>query len=141
MVTIDPGPSALPTTVSLSRVIADQKKTELLALGMMIFSIWFGFLAGWLVTAAIAVGVLIGLVNHLVTEYWLLKVIAGGGSPTRGQLTRFTLVRLTILSVVAIGGAVAFWPDGVGLLLGLAVFRLVALVMTTIPLLKELKSQ
>jgi hypothetical protein len=140
-VTINPDASALPTTVSLSRVIADQKKTELLALAMMVFSIWFGFLAGWLVTASIVVGVLLGLVNHLITEYWLLKVIAGGGQPTRGQLTRFTLVRLSILAVVAVGGAVAFWPDGVGLLLGLAIFRLVALVMTTIPLLKELKSQ
>jgi hypothetical protein len=140
-VTTAPEASALPSGASLSRVIADQKKTELLALGMMIFSIWFGFAVSWVVTAAVSVGVLLGLVNHLITEYWLLKVIAGGGQPTRGQLTRFTLVRLSILAVVAIGGAVAFWPDGVGLLLGLAIFRLVALVMTTIPLLKELKSQ
>jgi hypothetical protein len=136
-----PEASALPSGASLFRVIADQKKTELLALGMMVFSVWLGFAVGWVVTAAVCVGVLLGLVNHLVTEYWLLKVIAGGGQPTRGQLTRFTLVRLSILSVVAVGGAVAFWPDGVGLLLGLAIFRLVALVMTTIPLLKELKSQ
>jgi hypothetical protein len=34
-----------------------------------------------------------------------------------------------------------FWPDGIGLLLGLAVFRLIALVMTGLPLLKELKQQ
>ena len=141
MVTIDPGASALPTTVSISRVIADQKKTELLALVMIIASIWFGFVAGWLVTLSIAIGVLLGLVNHLVTEYWLLRIIAGGGAPTRSQLTRFTLVRLSILAVVAVGGAVAFWPDGIGLLLGLAIFRLVALIMTTIPLLKELKAQ
>jgi hypothetical protein len=37
--------------------------------------------------------------------------------------------------------AVVFWPDGIGLLLGLAIFRLVALVMTSVPLLKELKKQ
>src|SRR5436190_16873055 len=108
---------------------------------MMIFSIWFGFTAGWLVTLSIAIGVLLGLINHLVTEFWLLKLISAGSQPTRSQLTRFTLVRLSILAVVAVGGAVAFWPDGVGLLLGLAIFRLVALVMTTIPLLKELKAQ
>ena len=35
--------------------------------------------------------------------------------------------------------AVLVWPDGVGLLLGLAIFRLIALVMTGIPLLRELK--
>ena len=43
--------------------------------------------------------------------------------------------------MVAVGVAVLFWPDGIGLLLGLAIFRLIALVMTGIPLLKELKSQ
>jgi len=140
-VTTGPEASALPTSASWSRVIADQKKTELLALAMMVFSIWIGFAAGWIVSAAIVVGVLLGLVNHLVTEYWLLRIIAGGGEPSRGQLTRFTMVRLTILAVVAIGVAVAFWPDGVGVLFGLAIFRLVALIMTTVPLLKELKAQ
>ena len=65
------------------------------------------------------------------------------GPLTPGQASRLaaaTLARLAVLSVVAVGIAVAFWPDGIGLLLGLAVFRLIALVMTTIPLLKELKA-
>jgi hypothetical protein len=52
-----------------------------------------------------------------------------------------TISRLAVLTVVAVGVAVVFWPDGIGLLLGLAVFRLIALVMTGLPLLKELKSQ
>jgi hypothetical protein len=34
---------------------------------------------------------------------------------------------------------VLFWPEGVALLLGLAIFRLIALVMTSLPLLQELK--
>jgi hypothetical protein len=46
-----------------------------------------------------------------------------------------------VLSIVAVGIAVAFWPSGIALLLGLAIFRLIALVMTSIPLLKELKKQ
>ena len=44
-----------------------------------------------------------------------------------------TMVRLIVLTVVAIGIAVAFWPDGIGLLLGLAIFRLIALMMTDDP--------
>ena len=80
-------------------------------------------------------------VNHLVTEYWLLRIIANGEQPTRATMMRSTLVRLLVLTVVAVSLAVVWWPDGIGLLLGLAVFRLIALVMTTIPLLKELKSQ
>jgi hypothetical protein len=50
-----------------------------------------------------------------------------------------TMARLLVLTVVAVGIAVMFWPDGIGLLLGLALFRLIALVMTGLPLLKELK--
>jgi len=68
-------------------------------------------------------------------------MISSGAQPTRNQIIASTIVRLTVLTAVAIGVAVAFWPDGIGLLLGLAVFRLIALVMTTIPLLKELKNQ
>jgi hypothetical protein len=57
-------------------------------------------------------------------------------------MTRSTMVRLLTLAVVAVGATVLFGlPDGVGVLFGLAIFRLIALVMTTIPLLKELKNQ
>ena len=34
------------------------------------------------------------------------------------------MVRLVVLTVVAVAVAVLFWPDGIGLLLGLAIFRL-----------------
>src|SRR6478735_3449522 len=61
----------------------------------------------------------------MVASFWII-----------GQLGRWQLA-----GCIAGGVAVIFWPDGIGLLLGLAVFRLIALVMTTIPLLKELKNQ
>ena len=40
--------------------------------------------------------------------------------------------RLMVLTVVALGATVLYWPYGIGLLLGLAIFRLIALVMTTL---------
>lgn len=67
-----------------------------------------------------------------------MKLISSGEQPTRNKIAASTFIRLAVLSVVAVGIAVAFWPDGIGLLLGLAIFRLIALVMTGIPLLKEL---
>ncbi len=69
----------------------------------------------------------------------MLKIISSGENPTRNQMAGSTFVRLLILTVLAIGIAVMFWPYGIGVLLGLAIFRLIALVMTSIPLLKELK--
>ena len=129
---------------SLRRVVRDQRKT---ILGRRSCSssptYWIlGQLGEWTPRrAASPAASCSASLNHLVTEFWLLRLIASGEQPTRKQLAVSTLVRLAVLSVVAVGIAVWFWPDGIGLLLGLAIFRLIALVMTTIPLLKELKNQ
>ncbi len=127
---------------SLGRVLRDQRKVILVAAVLVVADFWILIqLDEWTLAGCIAGGIALGLLNHLYTEYWLLKLLACGEQPTRKSLTMSTIARLAILSVVAVGCAVAFWPAGIGLLLGLAVFRLIALVMTTIPLLKELKAQ
>jgi hypothetical protein len=126
---------------SFLRVLRDQRKTSMVALALMVASFWVaGQLGEWRLAGCIAGGVFLGLVNHLVTEYWLLKMISSGATPTRNEMIVSTVMRLAVLTVVAVGFAVIFWPDGIGLLLGLAIFRLIALVMTTLPLLKELKN-
>jgi len=123
------------------KVLRDQKKTVVVAFVLAVAAYWIaGQLGEWRLAGCIAAGVGLGLVNHLVTEYWLLKIISSGEQPTRGRMMRSTLARLAVLTAAAVTLAVLMWPDGIGLLLGLAVFRLIALVMTTIPLLKELKN-
>ncbi|MGH3346050.1 MAG: hypothetical protein ACRDO4_03630 [Nocardioides sp.] len=134
---VDPGERA-----SIGRVLKDQRKAVLVALGLAIAVVWVaGQFGEWRLAGCIAGGIGLGMVNHLATEYWLLRIIANGQQPTRATMMRSTLVRLLVLTTVALALAVVWWPEGIGLLLGLAVFRLIALVMTTIPLLKELKSQ
>src|SRR3954451_20836892 len=124
------------------RVVRDQRKTIGVAVVLGVAAYWvLGQLGEWTLAGCIAGGVALGLANHLFTEFWLLRIITSGEQPTRKELAMSTLLRLLVLSVVAVGIAVWFWPDGIGLLLGLAVFRLVALVMTTISLLKGLKDQ
>jgi hypothetical protein len=126
---------------SFGRVVRDQRKTIVVAVILSVAAYWIlGQLGEWRLAGCIAGGVALGLANHLTTEYWLLKIITSGEEPTRNKLAVSTLVRLLVLSVVAVGIAVWFWPDGIGLLFGLAIFRLIALVMTTLPLLKELKN-
>jgi hypothetical protein len=135
-VPLDLGPA------SLRRVLRDQRKTLVVAVVLAAAAYWvLGQLDEWVLAGCIAGGVGLGLLNHLATEYWLLRLIVSGEQPTRNKLMLSTFARLLVLSVVAVGIAVWFWPDGIGLLLGLAVFRLIALVMTGLPLLKELKQQ
>jgi hypothetical protein len=127
---------------SLGRVIRAQRKTIAVAVVLAVAAYWvLGQLDEWVLAGCIAGGVALGLLNHLATEYWLLRLITSGEQPTRNKLAMSTLFRLVVVSVIAVGIAIWFWPDGIGLLFGLAIFRLIALVMTTIPLLKELKEQ
>ena len=129
-------------SASFWRVVRDQRKTILVAVVLSAGAYWvLGQLGEWVLAGCIAGGVGLGLLNHLATEFWLLRIITSGEQPTRNKLAMSTLLRLLVLSVVAVGIAVWFWPDGIGLLFGLAIFRLIALVMTTMPLLKELKNQ
>jgi hypothetical protein len=138
----DVSPLAPGERASYGRVLRDQRKVILVAAVLIVADYWILIQLGeWTLAGCIAGGIVLGLLNHLYTEYWLLKLLVSGEQPTRRTLTMSTIARLAVLSVVAVGCAVAFWPAGIGLLLGLAVFRLIALVMTTIPLLKELKAQ
>jgi hypothetical protein len=133
-------PTATPERASVPTVLRDQRKTLILAVVLAVAVFWVaGPLGQWRLGSALAIGVALGLVNHLVTEYWLLRVLTSGQQPSRAAMVRSTIVRLGVLTVVAVGIAVLLWPEGVGLLLGLAIFRLIALVMTSIPLLQELK--
>ena len=138
--TAEPGPASAPQKASLLRVLRDQKKIVAVAAVMVVATYWIaGQFGEWELAGCISGGVLLGLVNHLMTERWLLGIITSGAEPTRSQMIASTLTRLGVLTVVAVGAAIAFWPNGIGLLLGLAIFRLIALVMTGLPLLKELK--
>jgi hypothetical protein len=142
--TADPsdGPPSgdVPAKATLGRVLLDQKKTIAVAGVLIVATYWIaGQFGEWELAGCISGGVLLGLVNHVMTERWLLGIITSGAQPTRSQMIASTLTRLSLLTVVAVGAAVIFWPNGIGLLLGLAIFRLIALVMTGLPLLKELK--
>ena len=106
-------------------MLRDQKKIAYVGLGLIVAAFWIvGQLGEWTLGICISIGVLLGLLNHLATEFWLLRILASGGEISRSQMIRSTMVRLVILTLVAVGVAVAFWPSGIGLLLGLALFRL-----------------
>jgi len=90
------------------------------------------------VAAFLAAGILLGLGNHIATEFSLLKMIASGEQLTRMEIAGSALVRLLVVSGVAAAVAIIFWSTGIIALIGLALFRLITLVMTGIPLVKEL---
>ena len=72
---------------SVRKVVRDQRKTILIALGLAVASYWIiGQLGEWRLATCLAIGIALGLANHLATEFWLLRIITSGDQPSRAQL-------------------------------------------------------
>lgn len=124
----------------IARAVGEQKRAALLALGMAAAGLWVTVPMGrWQLGVFLAVGVVLGFVNHVLTELSLRRVVDSGEMVTRAQFATSALVRLMAVSVAAVAVTALFWPTGAGALFGLALFRLIALILTGIPLLSELK--
>ncbi len=92
---------------SLWQVIRDQRKTIVVGLVLAVAAFWIlGQLDEWRLATSLAIGVALGLLNHLATERWLLGLLTSGREPSRAVMMRSTMVRLLVLTVVAVTVAV-----------------------------------
>lgn len=132
-----PGPPA-----SVVRAVTNQRRAIILAAVLVAGAFWVTVPMGKLIMGVlVAAGVLIGLANHIMTEYAIQKAIAAEDPVTRNAYARSSLVRLGIISLAAFALTMVFWDQGgVGVLLGLAIFHLIALALTAIPLLREVRN-
>lgn len=138
--TASSGEEARTRKPTLGRVVIDQKRVIGAAIILAVAGCWVLVPLGeWQAGVFLAGGILLGLANQLATEYSLLKMITSGAQLTRSEIAGKALVRLLVVTGVAVAVAVVFWSSGLVALIGLALFRLIALVMTSIPLLKELR--
>jgi hypothetical protein len=130
-----------PEPASAARAVRNQKRALILAGTLIAASIWVSIPMGeWRIGVFLAAGIVIGTLNHLMTEYAIQKAVASEDPITRSAYARSSLARLGIVSLLAFGLAAFFWPDGAATLFGLAIFHLVALALTAIPLLREVRS-
>jgi hypothetical protein len=127
-------------SLPLAQAIRNQRRSLLLA-GVLVFAgCWVGVGVGeWQIGLFVAIGVVLGLANGILTEAFLLRATESDDMLSRKQFAISSLVRLSGISLVALTLAVAFWPYGGAVLAGLAAFHLLALVLTALPLLKELR--
>ena len=124
----------------IARAVSEQKRAALLALGMAAAGLWVTVpMDRWQLGVFLAAGAVLGFVNHVVSEVSLRRMMKTGELVSRAQFASSAFVRLMAVSLVAVALTVAFWPHGAGALFGLATFRVIALVLTGIPLLNELK--
>jgi hypothetical protein len=125
---------------ALAKAVTNQRRAVILAIAFSVAAMWIAVPLGrWQAGLFVAAGIVLGLVNHVLTELSLLLAVEGDDMLTRRQFAVSSFVRLMAISFVAVVLAVAFWPAGAMVLVGLAFFHLVTLVFTGLPLLKEIR--
>jgi hypothetical protein len=125
---------------TIGRAVRNQRRAVLLAGALVVASIWISIPLGeWRIGLFLAAGFLLGLLNHLLTEYALQKAISSGDPMTRQAYASSSLIRLALISVLGLGVAAIYWPDGAAVIFGLAIFHMIALTLTAIPLLREVR--
>lgn len=132
-----PETSSLPPMV---RSLRNQRRALLMAAILAVAAFWITIPMGkWQTGLFGAIGIALGAINHVLTEHSLLKMVESGDEVTRKQYAVTSLLRLLGISLTAVVLSVVFWPNGAAVLFGLAFFHLIALVLTGIPLLKEVR--
>jgi len=132
--------AAAPADASVVRAVLNQRRAIVLALVLAVGAFWVTF-GSWTQGALAAAGVALGLANHILTEYAIQKAIASEDPVTRNAYARSSLLRLAVVSLAAFTLAAVFWEQGgIGVLFGLAIFHLIALTLTAIPLLREVRN-
>ena len=125
---------------ALKTVLARQRRPLLVAVLLCVAALWISIPLGRAqVGVFFSVGVVLSLLNHVLTEVGLYRALEDGGDISRKQFAMGSLGRLALITLIAFAIVLAFWPYGAGVLLGLALMHLVMLVFTGLPLLNEMR--
>jgi hypothetical protein len=133
-------PQLPPEPASVARTLRNQKPAIWLGLTLVVAAVWISIPLGeWRIGLFLAAGFVLGLLNHLMTEYAMQKAIASGDMVTKQAWASSSLLRLAFISVLAFAIAFIYWSDGAAVIFGLAIFHMIALTLTAIPLLREVR--
>lgn len=125
---------------SLATAARHQQRAGILAASLAVGALWITIPLGrWELGVFATAGIALGLVNQVLTELSLLRSVEGGDLLSRKKFAISALLRLMGISLIAGILVVIFWPDGATVLPGLALFHLLVLVLTGLPLIKELR--
>jgi hypothetical protein len=85
------------------------------------------------------VGLLLGLLNALLVRR-SVESITARDHPLKRSMALNSLSRLAIITILGLIIAVVFKPAGLGVLFGLALFQLLLVVSTALPVWKKLRT-
>lgn len=103
-------------------------------LGVLVASLFGHVAIGFL----FLIGLVLGGLNNVMTIRSILKYTQAG-DPDRKKFAKASLLRLLYISLIAAVFLIAFRREGIAVLAGLAVFHMLAVLATSLPVLKEFR--
>lgn len=97
------------------------------ALGHVLFGAFFGF------------GMALGLLNALLVRR-AVSAITAGDHPLKKKMALNSATRLLAITVIGLAVAFYFRPMGLGVLFGLALFQVILVLSTSLPVMKKLRA-
>ena len=85
------------------------------------------------------IGLGLGLVNALLV-YRSVTSITAGANPVKRKMALNSATRLLIVTTIGLAIAFVFRPPGIGVLFGLAVFQILLVVSTALPVWKKIRT-
>jgi ATP synthase I chain len=130
--------NALPSGLAVPpRAAANLKRSLVLAipigaLALVVLALLGHPLAGFFVILGLAFGV-------LNTRLMQRSVVRYGERRSKGGFVGGMLGRLALLTVASLAAVFLVRPDGIGLLVGIAIFQVIVLLGAAVPVFKELR--
>ena len=99
-----------------------------------------GLLGHILIGLFACVGLALGALNTFMVQRAVVTYAASPYANKKARFTRSVLGRLGLVTVIALGVAALFRPDGLGVFGGLAFFQMLMLGGATVPVIKQLRN-
>lgn len=95
---------------------------------------------GYLVAAAFGcLGLGLGMLNSRLVQLSVVRFARMESSRPKRQFVGSVVSRLALITVLALALALLFRPEGIGVIVGLAVFQLLMIVVAAVPMVKEMR--
>jgi hypothetical protein len=98
-----------------------------------------GLLGHVMVGVFFGVGLGLGLLNAVLVQR-SVDAITADAHPLKRKMALNSATRLLVLTVIGLTIAFIFRPQGLGVLFGMAVFQVVLVISTALPVMKKLKA-
>jgi hypothetical protein len=97
-----------------------------------------GLLGHVMVGIFFGVGLVLGLLNAVLVQR-SVDAITADAHPLKRKMALNSATRLLVLTVIGLTIAFIFRPQGLGVLFGMALFQVVLVISTALPVMKKLK--